>query len=179
MRDIEGIEKTIEKLQPHWKEITEHFKKENSYFKSLLSQSHDSIGRVLKCHLMIEHYMDRFLCEHLDIDDLSKAKLSFFNKANLLPNKASAAAFVKPGILNLNSIRNKFSHRLNYTLNESDLPHVYQILRISAEGVACSEPLDAIEAFTTLACTFLIISPTPLQELFMEAFSEVRVNIRD
>lgn len=176
MRDIEGIEKAVEKLRPHWTEIDAHFEKENDQFKTLLKHDHDLLGRVLKCHLIVEHYIGRFLSDHYGISDLAEVKLSFFQKAKLLPDSGSAAAFVKPGIVRLNKIRNNFGHTLKPTLRHSDLGAIREILATARAGVQFADPIEAIEAFTTVACTFLIVPPPQLQEVFMHAFSEVRVH---
>jgi hypothetical protein len=176
MRDIEGIDRVVEQLNPHWKEIEAHFEHENNQFKALLAQDHDLLGRVLKCHLIIEHYLGRFLTAHYGIRDLPEAKLSFFQKAKLLPDTASAAAFVKPGILRLNAIRNDFGHTLRPVLRHNGLGPINDALAVARQGVKFQEPIEAIEAFTTVAGTFLIVAPPKLQEVFIRAFSEVRVN---
>lgn len=179
MRDIEGIDKVIEKLKPHWKEIELRFEKENNQFKSLLTKDHDRLGRVLKCHLIIENYIDRFLTDHYSIDSVEEIKLSFHQKAQLLPAKASAAAFVKPGVIHLNKIRNRYAHQLEYDLDKGDMGPINEVLSVARKGKKFSDPLDALEAFTTVACTWLIVPPKELQSVFMEAFSEVRVNISE
>ena len=176
MRDIEGIDTVVKRLKPHWKEIDAHFEHENNHFKALLAQGHDLLGRVLKCHLIIEHYLGRVLTAHCGIHDLAEAKLSFYQKAKLLPDTASAAAFVKPGILRLNVIRNDFGHTLRPVLRHSDLGPINDALRVARQGVQFKEPIEAIEAFTTVASTFLIVPPPNLQEVFIRAFSEVKVN---
>lgn len=45
---------------------------------------------------------------------------------------------------------------------------------IQAEWLA--EPIDAVEAFTTVACTWLVVPPKHHQQLFNDTFSEIRVN---
>lgn len=176
MRDIEGIERVLERLKPHWAEIDAHFEHENNQFKALLAEDHDLIGRVLKCHLIIEHYLGRFITAHYGIQDIAEAKLSFFQKAKLLPDAGSASAFVKPGILRLNSIRNNFGHTLRPVLRFGSLGAINECLAIARQGVSFGGPIDAIESFTTVASTFLIVPPPNLQQVFIEAFSEVRVN---
>lgn len=176
MRDIDGIEKVVEKLKPHYEQIEEHFASENEKFKALLQHDHDLVGRVLKCHLIVEHYLERYLETHYGIDDIENAKLHFFQKAQLLPNKKSAAAFVKPGILKLNSIRNRFGHTLQPDLNMDELGKIGDVLSVVREGAKFDSPIEAIEAFTTVVATFLIVPPKELQEVFIDAFSELRVN---
>lgn len=176
MRDIEGIAKVVARLKPHMAEIEAHFNAENARFIELMSRPHDVVGRLLKCHLVVEHYLDRFLSVHFGIEDVESAKLGFFNKAMLLPSKATSAAFVKPGILKLNTLRNRVGHNLGSDINFGDLGPISDVLPIARVGVKFDEPIEAIEAFTTVACTWLIVPPKEHQQLFVDAFSEVRVN---
>lgn len=176
MREIEGIETVLEKLKPHWESIEEHFKQENEKFKELLNIDHDIIGKVLKCHLILENYLERYLSSTFDIDDIQNVRLSFYQKAVLLPSSESSAAFVKPGILRLNSIRNKFAHTLDFDLTEEDLGTINEILDIARQGVEFEDEISKIEAFTTVACTWLIISPPEVDEAFQQTFEEVRVH---
>lgn len=79
MRDINGIDKVIERLKPHMTKIEEHFNVENARFIELMAKPHDVLGRLLKCHLVVEHYMERFITEHYGIQNITEVKLSFFN----------------------------------------------------------------------------------------------------
>ena len=176
MREIEGIQTVVRKLEPHWPEIMAHFNSENERNRALVAQDHDLLGRVLKCHLVVEHYLNRFLTEHYDISGIDEVRLSFFQKAKLLPDSESSAAFVKPGIVELNAIRNKFGHRLNAVIGNRDLTAINAVLRVARRGARFSAAVERIEAFTTVACTFLIVPPPKLRQVFVDAFAEVRVN---
>ena len=175
MRDIEGIEEVVAKLKPHFATVEQHFEQENRIFIGLISSAHDTLGRVLKCHLIVEHYVDRFLAAHFGIEDLHAARLSFAQKAALLPNEATAAALVKPGIVRLNRIRNGFCHSLGFKLPTQDLRPISTVLEIARPGTVFRSPMAVIEAFTTVACTFLIVPPPELQSIFSDAFSSVQV----
>jgi len=176
MREIEGIERVIERLRPHMAEIEQRFNIENAHLISLIQHPHDIIGRLLKCHLIVEHYLERFLAEHYGLESVEDAKLNFFNKAMLLPTSSTSAAFVRPGILKLNSIRNKASHNLASEPSFADLGPITEVLQIARPAVAFSSPIEAIEAFTTVACTWLIVPTKQHQQLFAEAFADVRVS---
>lgn len=175
MRDIEGIEKVVDRLRPYMAEIEAHFNEENERFKALMNHPHDTIGRLLKCHLVVEHYLERYLTESFGLPNLQEAKLGFYNKAMLLPIEASSAAFVRPGILRLNKLRNNIGHELGREPTFDELGPILETLSIARSGIKFASPVEAIEAFTTVACTWLIVPPREHQQLFEEAFSEVRV----
>ena len=177
MREIEGIEAVVEKLKPHLAAIKQNFEHENQIFIGLTSTTHDTLGRILKCHLIVEHYLGRFLVSHFGIDNFDNVGLSFAQKARLLPDRATAASFVKPGVVRLNQIRNNFAHSLGAELSDVDLGPIRTVLAIARRGVAFESPVEAIEAFTTVACTFLIVAPPDLQQVFVEAFKTVHVRV--
>lgn len=176
MRDIEGIEKVIEKLAPFRVDIDEHFKSENERFKGFMEKEHDLPGLVLKCHLIVENYLERYLSVHYGIEEIESARLTFFQKAKLLPDTASSSAFIKPGVVELNVIRNHIGHDLDTVIEPHNLVRINQVLKIAREGVEFEDVGARIEAFTTVACTFLIVAPKKLEDAFMDAFSEIRVN---
>jgi len=148
MRDIEGIEAVVAHLRPHWAEIDEHFNRENQVFIRLFATPHDHIGPVLRCHLVLEHYVDRFLAALLPT--IHEARLTFAQKAKLLPIERSAAAFVRPGIIHLNTIRNRFAHNLGAQVGFDDLGPILNILEVARPAVVFDSPVAAIEAFTTV-----------------------------
>ena|ERR1039457_7252060 len=174
MRDIEGIEDVLAVLEPHWAEIHADFDSHNKHFLRLAKADHDLIGRVLKTHLIIENFLNSFLTKHYGISDLADAKLSFYQKAKLLPDGASSSAFVKPGILQLNSVRNKFGHTLEFKIERDQISAIYEALSVARSGTDFPTVVDAIEAFCPVACAFLSVPPKNLQSLFMKAFSHVR-----
>ncbi len=173
MRDIEGIERVVAALRPHWAAIDGHFATENRVYVSLISGGHDQLGRVLKCHLVVEHCVERFLSAQ--IPHVGEARLSFAQKAKLLPKARTAAAFVRPGIIQLNSIRNRFAHDLAATVVRQDLGPITEVLEVSRPEIDLDDPVRAVEAFTTVACTFLIVPPPELQQVFADAFRAIRV----
>ena len=177
MRNIEGIQAVVAKLKPHFTVMEQHFEHESSIFSGLISSSsHDTLGRVLKCHLIVEHYLNRFLVAHFDIDNFDDVRLTFAQKATLLPNRATAASFVKPGIFELNRIRNRFGHSLGAEISDQDMGSIRTVLDIARPRVAFGSPVEAIEVFTTVACTFLTPTPAELQPILAEAFSTVQVH---
>lgn len=174
MKDIDGIHDVLRVLEPHWAKIEENFNHQNSRFLELAAADHDMIGRVLKAHLVIETFLGEFLMAHYSIEDLAGLRLTFAQKAKLLPQHNSSAAFVRPGIIQLNTVRNNFGHRLNHKIERHEISAIYEVLQIARSGIHFSSEVEAIEAFAPIACAFLSVPPRDLQQLFMEAFANVR-----
>jgi hypothetical protein len=85
MRDIDFIPDVVAELAPQLPKIEKRFNEENEAVKKLLAQDHDSIGRVLKCHLIIENYINRHLESVSPSHSWQAASLRFGQKMELLP----------------------------------------------------------------------------------------------
>jgi hypothetical protein len=153
------------------------FNSENERFKSLIAKEHDRIGRVLKAHLIIENYLTRHLESTYDIKIPDEAKLSFFQKAQLLPVEGAVSTFVRPGLISLNKVRNKLAHNLENEIQLTDIEPIIEILSYSRPGIHYDDPYTAIEAFTVVACAFLIASPPELQHAIVVAFQSIRLAV--
>ncbi|MCL6232480.1 hypothetical protein [Acinetobacter amyesii] len=135
-----------------------------------MDKSYDEIAILLKCHLIVEHYLDIYLVEELGLKELKKAKLNFYNKVNLLPEN-KVVYFVKPGIIKLNNLRNKVAHNLNVEFTKDDLGQILSILKIAREDIENCSFIESIEKFTVLACTWLSPPDSKIQSYFVESTS--------
>ena len=99
MVDIEGVREAVAILEPYWKEIEEFIDVENKRFKALLRSDHTKSGRILKCHLIAETYVEKYLCEKLSLSTISSARLSYFQKVMLLPEHIAPPAIIKPWLV--------------------------------------------------------------------------------
>lgn len=174
MNDIDGIHDVLRVLKPQWKTIEADFHRHNERFLALAEANHETIGRVLRAHLVIESFLGDFLVAHYGIDEIDGLRLTFAQKAKLLPQTKSSAAFIRPGIIQLNSVRNKFGHRLNHTIEGHEISAIYEVLQVARPDVSFASPVETIETFAPVACAFLAVPPPELQQLFMEAFAHVR-----
>lgn len=179
MREIEGIEEAMNVLKPYWGEIEQDFDRNNSRFLALVATDHDVIGRVLRSHLVVENFLNSYLQGTFGFDDFDELRLTFAQKAKMLPAGKASAAFVRPGIIQLNKVRNKFGHELNHVIEFGEINAITQILDIARPSATFAAPIDAIEAFAPVACAFLSIPPKHLQEAFVEAFKNVHTHMPD
>ena len=179
MREIEGIEEAMNVLKPHWAEIEQDFRRNNERFLALIATDHDVIGRVLRAHLVIENFLNSYLQATFELEDFDELRLTFAQKAKMLPSAKASAAFVRPGIIQLNKVRNKFGHELDHVITVGEINSITQILGIARSGTRFATAIDAIEAFAPVACAFLSIPPKHLQEAFIEAFKNVHTYLPD
>lgn len=176
MRDIEGIEEALEVLKPHWSEIEEDFNRYNNRYLELASKDYQPIGRVLRAHLIIENFMNSHLVNLFKIEDIEDLRLTFSQKAKMLPQSQTSAAWVRPGIIQLNSVRNKFGHQIEYDVDFTAINSISSILEVSRPGIRFETPVDAIEAFVPVACAFLSAPSAHLSEVFSRAFRYVHTS---
>ena len=150
----------LDLFAPIMDELTKEAQVEIDRFDAAFSADHNAIGRVLRVHLVIEQYLNEHIKAKYKIENLDELRLSFNQKTVLLQDDLSPAAWVKSAIQNVNAVRNKFSHTLTPKIAWGAINNVTDVLKIARNGVIYAEPIDAIEAFTPVACAFLIEAPS-------------------
>ena len=95
MRIIDGLENFMNSLKPYLPQIEEAFNEENERYKALIEQDHKLIGRVLKSHLILEQYLNKFLLNRYSGLNLKKTKAQILDRSkrgnelyiiNMIPN---------------------------------------------------------------------------------------------
>lgn len=173
MRQIEGIMEAMEVLRPHWDEIEADFQRQNERYLTMATTDSEVVGRVLRAHLIIENFLNSYLVDVFKFENFDDLRLSFSQKAKMLPQSKDGAAWVRPGIIQLNSVRNKYGHQLNHVVEFHQISAIQEVLSVSRPGKEFRTPIDAIEAFVPVACAFLAVPPQQLADVFAKAFSYV------
>ena len=94
---------------------------ELSETRRMWDQDINLIGRVLRAHLFVEHYLTAFLqSENPNLGSLESAKISFAAKVQLLNNKNAMLVDLMQGINHLNKIRNRLAHNLHMQIDGND-----------------------------------------------------------
>ncbi len=128
---------------------------ESAAVQAVWDQNTEAIGRILRAHLFVEHYLTEFLAkEHPGLGSLQEARLTFAQKVALLDGEDVEINEVLPGLRRLNSIRNKLAHRLDALVTDDDAK-VFQSSTIFSEQLAQKQsrkkvgtsPIDVLEAF--------------------------------
>jgi hypothetical protein len=164
MRVIEGLDEAIAGLREKLPGIDEHFEKVNAEFIALTTREHDVIGRVLRTHLIVEYYVREFVERHYGFEDMEALKLRFATMAEMLPTKNHGAAYIRPGIIALNTIRNKIAHRLDFEIQHKHIEPIWEIVKTVRPNAEFNGHIDVIEGFTPIVCFWLGVTPTMIDK---------------
>ena len=126
------------------------------------------VGRILRCHLFVEHFMTEYLVMKSPEFDFDEARLSFTQKWALMErNLPHGFSYLTPGIRRPNAIRNRLSHTLKGEISEDDVNvfmgiplfksmRVEAAKRFSPAREPSSEPIAILEDFCDTQGLFYI-----------------------
>lgn len=122
-------------------------------------QDVEVIGRILRSHLYIEHYMTEYLEKtNPNLGKVQDARLSFAQKVALLDPNDFRLGEVIEGVKRLNAIRNRLAHRLNASVTQEDAAvflqaKYFEAIRteLAKPNSPSQDPLDILEEFAKYA----------------------------
>jgi hypothetical protein len=119
----------------------------------------ESVGRILACHLIIEHYLEGYLASSSPkFLNWEETRLTFGQKLDLLARKGGMIEEfgLLGGIRSLNAVRNHMSHEIEFKIASSATSPMRTALARWMKGAPVpTAPLEVIEQFTFLVCTCL------------------------
>ena len=143
----------------------------------LWNQNTAIIGRILRCHLFVEHFLTEYLANGHPGLAFDKVRLTFAQKVDLIEGHLPpGVSHIVPGVRRLNSIRNRLSHTLKAELRADDANAFTGIALFEAmrresakPHPPSSEPLVIMEAFAQHAGWVLHSLNSPNHEVFRKA----------
>lgn len=147
-------------------------------FNAIWDQDAESIGRVLRSHLAVEHFLTEFIAfTNPRLGPVENARLTFTQKVELLPDDDPSISFLKPGLRRVNVIRNRMAHRLRVDINAEDRAVLLGIQMFAAmrseiarcEGAKPDDPLSVVEQFAMFAANLLHGRASPERDLWTQA----------
>ena len=151
-------------------------------FNAIWNQDAGRIGRVLRAHLAVEHFLTEYLqFTSPKLGSLENARLSFSQKVELLSDDDQVTCFLKPGLRRLNTIRNRIAHRLRVDIQIEDrdaLLGIGMFRAMRAEGAKYSgpepdDPLSVVEQFAMFAAGLLHSGSNNEADLWRQAAEEM------
>lgn len=146
----------------------------NSYINAeheineLLTSDHDIIGRVLKCHLVIEYFMNQFVEDKIQIKDIKELNLSFYQKILLIEQVDNGYKFYLEPVKVINKIRNKLAHNIDPLIDFNILKDLKKIVDFVYKDENIQESITLIEKYTVIVCTALKIDTNNDMRIYKE-----------
>lgn len=137
---------------PAMEQDFEQFKQE---FANLRQLDHEFIGRFVRCHLLVEHFLTEYLrAAYPQMPGLAELRLNFDSKLKLANNPDVSVSVFEPAIKCLNQIRNKLVHRIEFRPSHTYLSPIRQVVTVwaGAAGKPVRDGIELIEDFTDLVC---------------------------
>lgn len=130
----------------------------NEQWKKFLTSHNSDLSIILKCHLIVEHFLNEFISScNPAIQDIERARLSFAQKLSLADHPNTVVRLIMPGLKALNKIRNHYAHKLDLTVDDLDLNPIHEFMKIwkEAGGYPVPKGMDLILEFTMFASSNL------------------------
>jgi len=119
------------------------------------NQDIDAIGRILRSHLFVEHFITECLIFfNPNLSHARDVRLSYSQKLKFIEGYSNEIRDLAPGIRRLNKIRNRLAHTLEATVSDEDTNVIlgiasFRCLREESAkpDFASNDSLDVLEDF--------------------------------
>ena len=154
-----------------------HFDADHRLLNDRWNQNTDSIGRILRAHLFVEHFLTEYLvARNPELGSPEDARLTFAQKLALIGDATGGVAYLIPGIRRLNAIRNRLAHNLSADVTPEDVNvflgiALFKAMRdeLARPNQASGDPIDILEDFSRHTGSALHASATRSDKLWAEA----------
>jgi len=151
----------------------------NEFFEiiELSNKDHDTRGKILKQHLIIEHFINEYIKYHYsDVKDLDGLLVMHFYKKMMLFKKEEVDKVTFDALKEFNSIRNKYSHDISFEVNKKDISNILLYLKSSEfknRDNENKEIVNILEDFTFSICGFIGSQYGVLREYYLKKLDEL------
>jgi len=128
----------------------------NKDFSSMLLSNTDEMAVVVKCHLIIEYYIDEYLIAAFpSIKYIDKMNLRFSNKIEMINNDQTIFGMYNKSLRQFNSLRNKFAHNLQYVIASNDISDISCVMDAwnDAGGYTRTKGIELIKQYSMWFCS--------------------------
>jgi hypothetical protein len=158
--------------------------------RKLLDESHEErsrhwdqdttgMGRILRAHLFVEHYLARYLSvRNPNMGPIDDARLTFAQKVALVDRSDPTVSYLTTGVARLNKVRNRLAHTLTTEVTPEDRDVFLSIRmftalrdRLAEPNVPRMEPIDVLEDFARHAGLAYASASDPHRALWAQALA--------
>jgi len=148
----------LKKMLSDANNIEQDFIQFNDQYRQFLEADTSLTSVVLRCHLLVEHYLDNYLIAcNPSIIEWDKSRLTFYQKLNLADHPNSSIHLLIPPLKNLNTVRNQLVHNLNLKSEDLNIKPINEFVSMwkAAGGYPVPTGNNLIMEFTLTACSWL------------------------
>ncbi len=130
----------------------------NAKYRGFITRDDKAMRVVLRCHLIVEHFLDRYLAAaNPAVVNWDSARLSFSQKLSLADHPQSSLRLLMPGLVSLNKLRNRIAHRLDAEFDKAAVAPIRDFMRMWCEALGKPVPkgLALLEDFSLQASGWL------------------------
>lgn len=180
--DYEHVTKRVIELSGGKDKLNNEMDEKLAKINEKWNQNIDAIGRILRAHLFVEHFVTECLeAFNPKLGNIKKARLTFAQKLTLIENYSEETKELSKGIKRLNKIRNQLAHNLESTVLDQDKESLlsvsfFKALReeLAKPDKASDDNLVVLEDFARHVGGRLasLADPDSLAKRFEQAFKE-------
>lgn len=153
--DYEHVTKRVIELSGGKDKLNNEMDEKLAKINEKWNQNIDAIGRILRAHLFVEHFVTECLeAFNPKLGNIKEARLTFAQKLTLIENYSEETKELSKGIKRLNKIRNQLAHNLESTVSDQDKESLlsvsfFKTLReeLAKPGKASDDNLVVLEDF--------------------------------
>lgn len=153
--------------------------------RKLWDRDTDSIGRILRAHLFVEHYMALHIQSvNPNLGPVRDAKLGFWEMTHLLDRRDGISKLI-PGLRHLNKVRNRLAHRPDASVSKNDTAvflqdETFRQLHEYDKGIPLVDlvHLEVLENYALYAGRLLDQSSSQISMAISLAHDEVKADMR-
>ncbi|MBT1443414.1 hypothetical protein KJI95_02605 [Shewanella sp. JM162201] len=181
--DHEQVVKRVIELSGGKDKLNEEMDSKLAKINEKWNQDVDAIGRILRAHLFVEHFITECLVSfNPALGNIKEARLTFSQKLTLIEGYSEETKELARGIKRLNKIRNQLAHNLSGTVTDQDKESLLSVMSFSTLRDELAKPempsddnLVVLEDFAKHVGARLssLADPNSLARRFERVFNEL------
>lgn len=181
--DHEYVAKRVIELSGGKDKLNEEMNSKLARINEKWNQDVDAIGRILRAHLFVEHFVTECLASfNPALGNIKEARLTFAQKISLIEDYSDETKELSTGIKRLNKIRNQLAHNLSGNVTDQDKESLLSVTSFKALREALAKPsvpssnnLDVLEDFAKHVGGRLesLADPDSLAKRYEQIFNEL------
>ena len=133
MPDAAEVSRRIKAMFGSPEQLWDYLKDRLKAFTQVWERDSRAIGEILHAHIVVEHFLNRYLRQTHPTVDFDEWRLTYDSKVRLIPKSDTRLMAYVPGLKALGRIRNKLAHELHFNIAQADVQPMVEVAEYKAE----------------------------------------------